>query len=344
MKFDVSVIVPIYNTAVYLKQCIESILKQTIKSFELILIDDGSSDNSLEICKSYQGDTRVKVLQKPRGGVSSARNLGLDHANGKYIVFVDSDDYIGENYLFDLIKNGEEKRGDTLVCSAYQSFTTEKINDRVTPTDFSVDVVSGMTKEQFRYFVFEYAIFGVYCKLYRNDIIKNNHIRFNERLQTAEDFEFNMQYQKHIEQICHIQSVQYYYRLGHKVLKNSFITQSSIESVHVMTHEIICFAKKYKIYPEVAKEIDTWIAKKHYLSRIPQIFADDEFVKNNTRKKYYRELISDKAYREAYRRGRKNADLPKSIAFAAELDCFGGWYLLFEMNRRRNRTDNNNNS
>lgn len=90
----VSIIVPVYNAEKYLNRCIDSILSQTMTDFELILIDDGSKDESGRICDEYAAkDARVRVIHKPNGGVSSARNLGIDHAKGKYIIFIDSDDY-----------------------------------------------------------------------------------------------------------------------------------------------------------------------------------------------------------------------------------------------------------
>ena len=91
----ISIIVPIYNSESTLKRCVDSILAQTYQNFELLLIDDGSKDCSGEICKEYaQKDSRVKVFHKENGGVSSARNLGLDNARGEWVTFVDSDDWI----------------------------------------------------------------------------------------------------------------------------------------------------------------------------------------------------------------------------------------------------------
>ena len=96
----ISVIVPVYNTEKFLQRCIDSVLAQTYQDFELLLIDDGSKDSSDTICDEYAAqDTRVKVFHKENGGVSSARNVGLDNARGEWITFVDSDDYIEENYL-----------------------------------------------------------------------------------------------------------------------------------------------------------------------------------------------------------------------------------------------------
>ena len=99
----ISVIVPVYKVEEYLHRCIDSILSQSFTDFELILVDDGSPDNCGKICDEYaQKDSRVRVFHKPNGGVSSARNLGLDNANGEWIAFIDSDDYVDVDYLAEL--------------------------------------------------------------------------------------------------------------------------------------------------------------------------------------------------------------------------------------------------
>ena len=106
----ISVIVPIYNTEKYLARCIESILCQTYTNLEIILVDDGSTDKSGDICDFYaRKDNRVKVVHKKNGGLSDARNYGLKYATGEYISFVDSDDYITENLYTDLLPYMEQK-------------------------------------------------------------------------------------------------------------------------------------------------------------------------------------------------------------------------------------------
>ena len=96
----ISVIIPVYNAEQYLRRCVDSVLTQSYTDFELLLIDDGSRDQSPAICDEYAAaDHRVQVFHKPNGGVSSARNLGLDHARGQWITFIDSDDFISPNYL-----------------------------------------------------------------------------------------------------------------------------------------------------------------------------------------------------------------------------------------------------
>ena len=101
----VSIIVPVYNVEKYLHRCVDSILLQTFTDFELLLIDDGSTDKSVGICDKYAlKDRRIRVFHKKNGGVSSARNLGIKKSNGVYILFVDSDDYLSPSHLNNYIK------------------------------------------------------------------------------------------------------------------------------------------------------------------------------------------------------------------------------------------------
>ena len=96
----ISIIVPVYKAEKHLSECIDSIISQTYENFELILIDDGSPDNSGKICDEYaEKDKRIRAIHKENGGVSSARNTGLDNASGEYITFIDSDDFVDKQYL-----------------------------------------------------------------------------------------------------------------------------------------------------------------------------------------------------------------------------------------------------
>ena len=113
----VSIIVPIYNVEKYLKRCIKSILGQTYKKIQIILVDDGSTDNCPAICDEYaEKDNRIKVIHKKNGGLSDARNAGIKHANGKYITFIDSDDYIDQNYIQVLYESIIKTKSDIAIA------------------------------------------------------------------------------------------------------------------------------------------------------------------------------------------------------------------------------------
>lgn len=116
-----SIIVPIYNVEKYLPRCIESILNQTFREFELILINDGSTDNCKEICEKYKKiDSRIIVVNKKNGGVSSARNFGIDISRGEYIGFVDPDDFIDANMYEILFNTANSYNSDMVICDYYK--------------------------------------------------------------------------------------------------------------------------------------------------------------------------------------------------------------------------------
>lgn len=138
----ISVIVPVYNVQAYLTNCINSILNQSYKNIEIILVDDGSTDESSSICDSYvKKDNRIKVIHKENGGLSDARNIGIKSAKGKYITFVDSDDYLDENYvkaLYILIT----KNNSDIACSGMKR--TDSLNDKIVNKNEKINIYNSI--------------------------------------------------------------------------------------------------------------------------------------------------------------------------------------------------------
>ena len=142
----VSVIIPVYNSEKYIVECAESVLSQDYKNIELILVDDGSTDDSLNICREIaKADERVKVFHKENGGASSARNFGIENSLGKYIYFVDSDDFVEKNAINSLVLKAEETGADLLYFEAYnfsETSSLKALHDGFT-FNFSYSVTSG---------------------------------------------------------------------------------------------------------------------------------------------------------------------------------------------------------
>ena len=199
----ISVIVPVYNVEQYLHRCIDSILAQTFTDFELLLIDDGSKDRSGEICDDYAGkDERVRVFHKENGGVSSARNVGLDKAKGELLCFCDSDDFVVNDWLYSFIENidgyelvvtgfyfvnGESKHPFNMVCDSCKPY---KVAD----------------------YLNYYENFGyLWCKCFRNDIIKTFDLKFNVNFSLMEDEDFVCRYFAIASKIKVINKKTYYY-------------------------------------------------------------------------------------------------------------------------------------
>ena len=132
MKELASIIIPVYNVELYLKECIDSLLNQTYKNIEILIVDDGSTDNSGKICDSYCRDPRVTVFHQSNAGVSVARNFALDQANGEYVFFVDPDDFVEPDFISCSIASLEEKNADLVIFSHTELF--ENSIKKIVPT------------------------------------------------------------------------------------------------------------------------------------------------------------------------------------------------------------------
>lgn len=195
-KSLISIIVPVYNSKAHLECCVTSILNQSYKQFELLLIDDGSSDGSSGLCDELsQKSEKIRVIHKENGGVSSARNAGLDMASGDYIVFVDSDDVISNNYVETFIESSH--KGD-LILGMIEDVYFDDTGSIIKRHTRNVDAPDcGILADEY-YKLLELLRVPV-VKLYKRDIIEVYHIRFDENLSVAEDQVFNFAYYKHIK-------------------------------------------------------------------------------------------------------------------------------------------------
>ena len=201
MEYLVSIIIPVYNAEKYLAACIEGVLAQTMKNFELLLIDDGSKDNSGKICDQYaENDERITVFHQANGGVSSARNFGIEKSSGKYITFIDSDDLVEPNYLEVLISASENDKYDFVHAIFSDS---EQIEAIAADYDYS---------EQNHPNYSPLIQFGaVYPNLFKKDIMVKNNLRFKKEITYAEDTIFVYEYLSCCERIRVITDVIYHY-------------------------------------------------------------------------------------------------------------------------------------
>jgi glycosyltransferase involved in cell wall biosynthesis len=202
----VSVIVPVYRVARFLPKCIESIQRQDYQNIEIILVDDGSDDESGEICDEYAGkDPRITVIHKPNGGVSSARNVGLDGAHGEYVCFVDGDDYVMADYVSYLLNLLEDNNADISVTTAmFGNFNEKQSND------MSIQVYDAVKATELM-LCYRFPI-GVYCRMFRRSFIERHGIRFRIELFIGEGFNFNMDSIQRANKIVVGHRKVYYYR------------------------------------------------------------------------------------------------------------------------------------
>lgn len=192
---EISVIVPVYNAEKYLNRCIDSILAQTYTDFELLLIDDGSTDNSGKICDEYaEKDTRIRVFHKENGGASSARNVGLDNACGEWIAFADSDDYVFPEWLSIFII------AEDIDLSCQGMITDKPLDKNIFQTTYSFEFYGNTFG--FLQHAHAHQILGyLFLKIFKNDYIKANNLRFDETIKLQEDDIFVLQYLKYCTKI-----------------------------------------------------------------------------------------------------------------------------------------------
>jgi glycosyltransferase involved in cell wall biosynthesis len=218
MEKSVSVVVPVYNAGRYLKKCLNSIINRTYGNTEIILVDDGSTDDSAEICKRFaEKDSRVRLIMQENKGVSEARNTGIANSNGDYIAFIDSDDWISENYIADLVTACERENAQCGVSSIMNIYGSHNSMNSICRYEVTKD--SGSAKE---FFGSAYIYGFAWGKLFRSDIIRQNKLRFEPDIKACEDVVFTLQYLKNTEKILTVPSAVYYYnhlRSGNLVSK-----------------------------------------------------------------------------------------------------------------------------
>ena len=227
MKYYVSIIVPVYNADKFLSKCIDSILNQLFTDWELLLIDDGSTDGSWNIIEEYASkDERIKPYKKRNGGPGSARNFGLNKANGNWILFVDADDYIDKNYIVSLLPY--ENDVDLVVCGFKNvnregKYTISRLFNKPTPVNknfvYYFKDIYGYTNM--------YMWCGPICKLFSRDIIKTNSIAFPTDTSFGEDSIFVATYLRYIRKIQFVESFFY------NVVSNSNSITANINMINV---------------------------------------------------------------------------------------------------------------
>lgn len=239
-----SVIVPVFNAETTLRQCVDSILVQEFRDFELLLIDDGSKDLSPAICNEYaKQDSRVKVYHKENGGVSSARNVGLEYAKGEWITFIDSDDYIEQNYLEVL-----DAPNNCLYLKAQKTFRETIAN---MSTAYRFEKKGFLTGDNLRAFIKKnvsgFIFRGPVGKFYKKEKIGS--LRFLEDMSVAEDAYFVMNYLSTIDYICVLPNGAYVVRLGPLLADDKYkvTISNAIQSLKYLHEAYLKVDHKFRI-------------------------------------------------------------------------------------------------
>lgn len=244
----ISIIVPIYNAERYLQRCIDSILTQSFTEFELLLINDGSKDNSGAICDEYSAnDCRVRVFHKENGGVSSARNVGLDNANGIWVTYVDSDDWVTKEYLSNLWNHAQN--GVDLVVSFPTYIYSNGTSKRPQYSPKFVD------EHNFEDIFVEHSMHqntSPWSKLFKRTIIESGNIRFSEDMQIGEDLLFLYTYMLHTVNIYISSDTDYFY---------------SYDLATSLTKRVNSYKSEFAGYTNIKQVIEELIKKREIKSK-----------------------------------------------------------------------------
>ena len=239
--FLISIVIPIYNAEKYLEECLNSIKNQTYKNFEVIMVNDGSKDDSETICMNFlRSDSRFRYLKKENGGVSSARNVGLDNVEGDYITFIDADDWVDENYL-DLLITTVKKNHSDIVVSSYKQFNNidvfylrayslqEKylLNfERMNRDDFLTIFPKLMSTNV----CFNNAV----AKLFRKELVNN--LRFDTSIKYGEDLDFYFRLYLNVDSISYVDEPTYIYRMHGDSTTSNFNQEHAEQELNIFKY------------------------------------------------------------------------------------------------------------
>lgn len=281
MKIEdiVTIIIPVYNTEKYLEKCLNSVLEQSHKNLEIILINDGSTDNSLNICKEFQKlDNRIKIINQENNGVSVARNKGLDIASGEYIAFIDSDDFIEKNMIETMLNNIKKENADISEID----FTLTNLRDYSKKKKLKFYEVSENNASIIKLFSGS-KIENIVCsKLYKKSIIGD--IRFDEKLILGEDLYFNFKVLlKQHKIVIDTRNSYYNYVIVPTSKMNKKISWKHIEYINFLEN----------IVNEVPKDLVNFAEAKVIREKIKifkKIIESNDFEYEEYRNKYIKEI------------------------------------------------------
>lgn len=292
----ISIIVPVYNVEKYLQNCINSILNQTFQAFELILVNDGSTDNSRKICEKYaEKDSRIILINKKNGGLSSARNAGIKIAKGEYISFIDPDDCISKSYFNILFEKAENNNCDIIVSgfktvpNNIEAIPSYKLNEVLNGIDFILSSENIHSKNDLC-FVWRY--------LYKLDLIKQNNILFNEKIFIGEDVVFNLEVLAISKRVMAISDILYYYTINNynsltKCKYKTNLEQSLIEQYEKRMY----LSKKYKLINHIKYKNDM---ANYYINSVYRMLIEN--LKNSEVSNFKNEvkrISNNKMFRES---------------------------------------------
>ena len=285
MNEKVSIIIPVYNANKLIERCINSIINQTYKNIEIICVNDGSTDNSLDLLENFnKNDKRVIVISKENAGVSSARNAGIKLATGKYIMFVDSDDYLLENCIEKFIEYAQKEDSEFIISNHLIEKNFKILNNS------DIKNINIKTKTEFinNFLLFykNYMFNQNWNKLFLREKIKT---MFDESRTLGEDMLFNIEYLKNIDKVSFFYEKLYVYNMDNEnsITKKNKHTEKEFLELYKFLYNDLFF--KNNIKPSF--KFDVFVLK-HYCSYLEELYGNN--LKEKMKKFYIKETVLNK--------------------------------------------------
>lgn len=298
---EISIIVPVYNVAQYLHKCVDSILAQTFQNFELILVDDGSPDESGRICDDYaQQDNRVYVIHKSNGGLSSARNAGIEVAKAPYLAFVDSDDYVSAEMYQGLFEDITESNADMAICGIYDVYGKQA--PKILPPVKEIVSAHDATK-----MILEAKLISVHAvnKLYRRELF--DEVRYPEGSIT-EDAAVIFSLVAQCERIAVNTKQQYYYVHREDTISSAHFAPRDLATIQIWASNE---QQVIEQYPDLKNEVHTRVCWANFIV-LDKIVLSEHWQQFEERKDIVRYLKRNRQFilkNQTFTRGRKLAFL-----------------------------------
>lgn len=305
---EISVIVPVYKAEAYLHRCVDSLLSQTYHNFELLLIDDGSPDHSGIICDDYsRQDSRIRVIHKPNGGVSSARQCGLDHALGKYVIHADPDDWVEPSMLEELYAQAKRENADMVICDFFVNSGNRQIYIEQKPSRMDCHTVQQE--------LFQHLHGSCWNKLIRRSCYEQYHVHFPLDLSFCEDLYTNIALLKNDLTVSYLHRAFYHY--DQNINPNSIVRTYSLADFEY----IEMLASKFA---ELTKGEPCFTACQDHMSAMAVIRA------------FYGKFFNSITFRrkcKRYRQGMLRSRQPRWLKCLLNFSCLGFYSASYSFYR-----------
>ena len=290
----VSIVVPVYNVEKYVERSIRSILVQTYSNFELILVNDGSKDNSLDICKRLASeDNRIIIIDKDNEGVSKARNDGIDKASGKYIMFIDSDDTMEKNMVHNMVLAAEKNNMDLVMCGYnYNVLENNKIISSIEVLSSEKIIVNNNLIKSYaiEQMLSDLMIHSIWNKLYKREIIKKFNIRYKEGLDFGEDLFFSLDYIYNINSLYVVEECLYnYYQYNNNNNLTSKYRSNKFDIIKIWIRKLDWFSKN--ISDSKTLDYISWLKTRWILSCCAYVMHGNET--HREKRKHIKEILEN---------------------------------------------------